>query len=1094
MTPKTFLAFLFLLTLAVPAGWPQGGQGSIVGTVTDDSGAVIPKAKLTATNERTAAERSVEADENGKYAIPNLPASRYTVTGEAVGLGPNELRNVTLTAGQERAVNIILRPATLTQEVSVSAGELVVIDTSSARVGVNVNEREVATLPMNGRQLSQLYLMAPGAQSAGGGSYDNVRFSGRANQQNAIRFDGIEASSIVDASPGNLNGESSTSFRLQSSLENVQEFRVESSNYPAEFGTGTGGQISVVTKSGSNEFHGSLFHYLRNDALDARNFFDRESSSPLRLNQFGGSLGGPIRRERLFFFASYEGLRQRAYQNLIEAVPSVAARRRAVPSISPLMNAYPLGIPTSNPDLDLAQIRAGAPIDENYGSIRFDYRITDSTNLTARYFRDQGELTQPLNVTGNTARTSAVPQNALLNLQTVLNANAVNEIRIGMNGSKTRYNGVAPRVNGLDLSAVSIDFAGTATIAGIGGQGVSGGAARIGGLVRSSSAQNGRGIPYTNYTLTFADQLSWIKGNHSMKFGAEVRPIRMYTDRLGGTTYTFSNVNALLNNTPSQIQILGDVSAPNPLHDGVAGNRFLKQEYYIGFAQDEWRIRPNLTMNYGLRYEYYSVLREDRGLFTFFDMSAGNLNTNPNQPWYQSSKGNFGPRLAFTWSPDRLKGNTVLRVGAGYYFGPGQTEDQVQPIDSDRVTVTQTSNIAFPVNSQAIINSFDRNNLANFAPRAYAPGYRLPEKILSYTASIQQKLPFETVLSVAYVGSQGRNLFLRSWTNVLVEVNMNPATGAGVPVLQFGNGFSQLDYKTSGGTDHYDSLQTTVNRRFHKGLTVGSQWTWAHSLGNTGGSNEAQTAQNPFNFEQDRGNNAFDVRHSFNASVLYELPFGRGKTSRWARMAMADWEIGGIVNARTGLPIDVTLARNDIAYRVNSTGRIVDQPIVSGGRILTTPVINNPWGGAFRGNRRPSVIAGVNPYLTGSGNDKRAFLNPAAFTIPAPGEFGNLGRWALHGPGLAQFDLTLHKKFAIAESKALEFRAEVYNVLNRANFANPVPRLSNALGTGNLQLQPGQPFSSGEAGGGFGLLTSTVTKDVGLGASRQVQLSIRFTF
>ena len=309
----------------------------------------------------------MEADENGHYTIPNLPASRYTVIGEADGLGPNELRNVTLTVGQERAVHIVLRPATLAQEVSVSAGELVVIDTSSARVGVNVNEREVATLPMNGRQLSQLYLMAPGAQSAGGGSYDNVRFSGRANQQNAIRFDGIEASSIVDSSPGNLNGESSTSFRLQSSLENVQEFRVESSNYPAEFGTGTGGQISVVTKSGSNEFHGSLFHYLRNDALDARNFFDRESASPLRLNQFGGSLGGPIRRDKLFFFASYEGLRQRAYQNLIEAVPSVAARRRAVPSISPLMSAYPLGVHCqSRPGL--AQIRAGAPIDENYGA------------------------------------------------------------------------------------------------------------------------------------------------------------------------------------------------------------------------------------------------------------------------------------------------------------------------------------------------------------------------------------------------------------------------------------------------------------------------------------------------------------------------------------------------------------------------------------------------------------------------------------------------------------------------------------------------------------------------------------------------------
>ena len=196
--------------------------------------------------------------------------------------------------------------------MTVSGGDLVVVDMSSARVGANVNEREVATLPLNGRQISQLYLLAPGRLTAGGGSFDNIRFSGRANQQNAIRFDGIEGSSIIDSSPGNLNGESSTGFRLQSSLENVQEFRVESSNYPAEYGTGTAGQISMVTKSGSNELHGSLFEYLRNSALDARNFFDGSDKSPLRLNQFGGSLGGPIVQNKFFFFGSYEGLRQRA--------------------------------------------------------------------------------------------------------------------------------------------------------------------------------------------------------------------------------------------------------------------------------------------------------------------------------------------------------------------------------------------------------------------------------------------------------------------------------------------------------------------------------------------------------------------------------------------------------------------------------------------------------------------------------------------------------------------------------------------------------------------------------------------------------------
>ncbi len=1091
---RTTLAWEIVFFGAVFASvlFGQTDQGRLSGTVMDATGAVIPNVSIVITNERTGTGRSVRTDESGRFTVTNLSPAQYKLVATSEGLAPAEYAQITLTAGQERTLSIVMQLASMATEVNVSGGELVVIDTSSARVGANVNEREVATLPLNGRQLSQLYLLAPGAQTAGGGSFDNIRFSGRANQQNALRFDGVEGSSIIDASPGNLNGESSTGLRLQASLENVQEFRVESSNYPAEFGTGSAGQISVVTKSGTNDLHGAAFEYLRNSSMDARNFFDGAAKSPLRLNQFGGSAGGPIVKNKFFVFSSYEGLRQRGYQNIIEAVPSSAARARAVASIKPLMDAYPSGTATSNPDLDLAQIVAGAPLNEDYGSIRFDYRVNPSYNLTLRYFRDQGELIQPLNVTGNYARTTALGQNAMLSLQQVLRPTVVNETRIGFNGPKTRINGVAPNVNGLDLSSVSIDFTGSTSIVGIGGQGVSGGAARIGGLVRSNSAQNGRAQPYTNYSLTFADALSTVRGSHSFKFGVEVRPVRIYTDRLGATTYTYSSVTALLNNTPSSVQVLGDVSAANPLHNGATGNRYLKQIYYVGYAQDEWKIRPNLSMSYGLRYEFYSPLKEDRNLFTFFDMNTGALDLNPNRDWYHSAKNNWGPRLAFTWSPDKLKGNTVFRVGAGYYYGPGQTEDQVQPIDSDRVTVSKSSGVAFPVNSQEIINSFDLSNFKGFQPRVYASGYTIPERILSYTFSWQQRLPSEIVLAVAYVGSQGRNLFLRSWTNVVTGVSMNPTTGAGTAILQWGDRFAQMDYKTSGGTDHYDSMQTTVNRRFKHGLTVGSQWTWAHSIGNTGGSNEAQTTQNPMNFEQDRGNNAFDVRHSFNASALYEIPLGK-RMGRIGNAVLGGWEIGGIMNARTGLPIDVTIARNDIAYVVDSTGQVVDSPIVSGGQILTTPIVNNPYGGAFRSNRRPSVVAGVSPFLTDP-NDKRVYLNPAAFTIPKPGEFGNLGRWALHGPSLSQFDLTLHKRIPLSERIQTEFRAEIYNLFNRANFSSPVARLSNALGTGTNQLQPGQAYTAAAAGGTFGLMTSTVTRDVGLGASRQIQLSLRLAF
>ncbi|MBI5084108.1 MAG: TonB-dependent receptor [Acidobacteria bacterium] len=1059
----------------------QGDAARLTGTVTDGSGAFIPGAVVTIKNERTGAVREVTSNAQGVFAASSLAPSSYSVSAVSPGMAPTEYVNIHMAVGQERNLAIILAPAQMQQSVTVASGELVVIDTSSARIGANVNEREVANMPLNGRQLSQLYLLAPGAQTAGGGSYDNIRFSGRANQQNAVRFDGIEASSVIDASPGNLNGETSTGFRLQSSLENVQEFRVESSNYPAEYGTGTGGQISVVTKSGSNNFHGSAFEYLRNNALDARNFFD-SNKSPLRLNQFGASLGGPVRRDKAFFFANVESLRQRASINLISTVPSLSARSRAVSSIRPLLDAYPVGQQSSsNPDLDIATLNASTSLDEYFGSIRLDYALSSRFSLSTRYNRDQGAIISPMDVSGSTQRVTAVPQNAMVSLQQVYSGSIINETKFGFNGSKTRINGVAPSVNGIDMSALAVSYTGSVAIPGIGGQGASAGASSLGGLVRSNSSQNGRAQPYTNYTLSFIDNLSVLKGNHTLKFGGEFRPVQLYTDRLGGTTYTFGNIAALIANTPSQIQILGDVSAPNPLHNGIATNRSLRQSYSIFYAQDEWHIRPNITLNYGLRYEYYSVLHEANDLYTLFQVGKG-LTTGP---WYNSSKTNFGPRLGLSWSPTRFNNKTVLRIGGGYFYGPGQTEDQVQPIDSDRVTVTLT-NTPFPVNSQQIIAGVNPNNLTGFSPRAYAPGYTLPEKVLSYTASLQQQLPGGTVLTLAYVGSQGRNLFLRSWTNGIVGVTMNPTTGAASPVLELGSKFGQMDYKTSGGTDHYDSLQTSLQRRFAQGLTLGAQWTYGHSIGNTGGSNEAQTAQNPFDFRVDHGNNAFDVRHSMNATALYELPFAK------AHKYFGGWQVGGVVNARTGLPIDVTIARNDIVYRDTRTGAFVNSPIVAGAQVVTVPVINNPYGGAFRNNRRPDVVPGVNPFLQSA--DRRYFLNPTAFATPAPGQFGNLGRWALHGPGLSQFDLTLQKKFRLTERMNLEFRSELYNLLNRANFANPPARFNNSLGTAAGNLQPGQPYTLSAAGGAFGIANSTVTKDVGLGASRQIQLSLRLNF
>jgi hypothetical protein len=1080
--------------------------GRLSGTVADTSGAVIPGAKIRLKNEKTGAEREAVSSESGVYFIPNLAAASYSMTATFDGMADANFRGIILAAGQARTQNVILQPSAAASEITVSSGELVVIDTSSATVGANVNAREVAEMPINGRQISQLYLLAPGAQVSGGGSYDNIRFSGRANQQNAIRFDGVEGSSIVDASPGNLNGQSSSSFRLQASLETVQEFRVESSNYPAEYGTGTGGQISVVTKSGGNETHGSLFHYLRNDAFDARNFFDGARKSPLRLNQFGGSIGGAIRRDKLFYFGHYEGLRQKANFPLVGQTPSNAIRNlptcgtgqpgRCIDrAVRPLLQAFPRGNAgsTTNPDFELASLDGQADVREDSASLRLDYRPTANDAFYIRGFRDDGRSTSPFDVSGSAFEQKALAQNAVASWQRILSPTLIHEFRFGYNGPKTRTNGVAPVVSGLDLTGATINITGANVLTGIGGQGASAGISIPSGQVRASSATNGRGQPYTNYSLSYIDTLSWIKGNHNIKIGGEFRQVRIYTDRLGGVTYAFSNLDAFLANNAT-INVNGDLSAPSAFNNGATGNRLGKMEMLSLYAQDEFRLTPKLTLNYGLRYEYYTPMREDQNRVVLYNTVTGGLDAPGSRPFYETSKLGFGPRLGLSWSPT-ASGNTVFRLGGGFYYGPGQGEDLIQPIESDRASV-QLTNARYPVDATAALRNFNPNTATGINVRAYAPGYRVPERILSYTASIQQRLLGGAVLQVAYVGSQGRNLFLRTIANRVVGVNMDPVTGRGNVVREFGSRFAEIDYKTSGGTDNYNSMQTTLNRRFSTGLTFGGQWTWAHSIGNSGGSNEANTAHNPFNFAMDRGNNAFDVRHSMNASALYELPFGKGRrfggnSGRMTDAVLGGWQLGGIVNARTGIPIDVRITRPDIVYRDSRNGSIVNSPILVGGAPVTTPIVNVPGGGNSRDVRFPDVVAGVNPFLQTS--DRRFVLNPAAFSTPAPGSFGNLGRGALHGPGLSQFDLTMHKRYRVTERVNSEFRVEVYNVFNRANFANPAARLNNVLGTGTNQLQPGQPYSQASAGA-FGSVLQTVESAVGLGAQRQIQLSLRFNF
>ncbi len=1187
------LLTLFILAVLGTSSFAQQDMAQLGGAVRDKSGAVIPSAKISVRSAALGVDRTGITTAEGIYQIPQLRPSTYTISVSATGFKTATLTDLVLGVGQSRNFDIELEAGQLTESVNIIASdEPASVDTASARLGANVTAREVAELPVNGRNVSQLYILSPGATNSGSGNFNEIRFNGRSNQQNQIKLDGIESSAIWDASPGYLTVQGSQ-FRLQTSLENIQEFRVDSSNYPAEYGTGTGGQITVIGKRGENNYHGSWFHFLRNDAFDAPNFFDAAGEkSKLRLNQFGGSFGGRIVRDKLFFFGSYEGLRQRAGFNIIESTPSnyvrdfvnyfgttdargEAARAQlnitaadataALTRIQNLrtsgaINSFPIGsgaysnVGGLNNSAQLIQGNRVARLNENALSFRMDANFTETLNGYVRYQRTTGDLNSPDGLTGRVLVADQQPDNFVAALNQTYASRFINETKFGINRANSQLSTSFPTVAGsnIDFSKSSFILTG-----GIVQPGVNGGAATgftsPGGLTRQSSAGNGRAQPIRPATYNVVDNLTFLQGNHQIKIGAEYRRVIVKFDQLGGTNYSYGNLRDFALNQNLTASFIGDMSgtggfriATDPITTITRDKEGLhnaQQSYYIGYAQDEWKIRPNFTVNFGMRYEYYSPVKEKDGRAILMDAATGRILPGNGQ-FYQSSKSNWGPRLAFTWAPEALKGKTVIRVGGGLYYGPGQFEDLIQPIESD---VLRTSR-AFAGGLDATVPgavSTVTAPVTGFAPRAYDfNGYRVPERIGQYGMSIQQQLPGNTVLTVAYVGSQGRNLFQRNITNTILPGNATVANGAALPssvgtinvtdtagrviavrqVRQFSvinkaldasgniitsNGavlapFGEVDFKTSGGRDSFNAMQMTINRRFTAGLTLGGHYQWSHSIGTTQGSNEAQTAQDPFNFNGERGNNTFDIRHSMNINALYELPIGQGR--KWdfgsvGNFIVGGWQVGGILNARTGTPLNITISRPDVVIQCTNAaagctaGEVRALPgTISAAAPLPigfTAVINTPGGNNSRSTRRPDRIAGVDPYISvGS----QRFINPAAFTIPKPGTYGNLSRGALYGPNFGQFDLTLQKRFKLTEKVHLEFRTEIYNLFNRNNFANPPVALpSNLPGQ-----QPGQPFTfTGETSnnvGNFGLINGTVSRTVGLGTNRQVQFSGRITF
>jgi hypothetical protein len=1030
----------------------QQTESRIAGRVLDASRAAIPGATVTVTSKQTGAVRTAVTGGEGTYAVTNLGPGTYTVAFELSGFA-SQSREVLLGVGQLESIDVTLGVATLQEAVTVSA-ESSVIDVSSARIGVNVSPEEVDNLPVNGRNFANLMTLATGATSDGNGGWASVRFNGKSNQQNYLNYDGVDGTYVWDASPGYLNSTGSQ-FRLQTSMESVAEFRVNSGLAPAESGLGAGGNITVISKSGTNAFRGSLFEYKRDDALDSASRYDGKKQD-LELDQFGGSLGGPIASNRTFFFGSFEGLRQRIGLSFTEAVPSQEARRRILAgepigsgggqsaartqAVAPLLAGFPESDNvTSNPLLALATLNTSATQKENSLSLRVDHRLSASQSVYLRYlFSDGGVNTPDRTVTPRRVRAKQRPQNVAFNYQSLIGRNVVNELKVGYNKPTTSATAFG-EVAGYD--SVGVSLSGTVTSSSIDARGTTG-IARSGLLIRATSASSTTGSIFNPYSLSFSDALTWTRGGHTFKFGGEFRHLQSDFQFLGSTEITYNSVNDFIDNRPNAVAVALGSPVFSP-----------QQHYLIGYMQDSWRASDRLTLEVGLRYDFYSVVKERNGRARPFFIEENDFSTDPDN-FYDPDKNNVAPRVSAVY---RLDDKTVLRAGFGLFYGPGQFEDRIQPIENAierrRVGASDipANGLAYPVSPAVYLNALSIRGYTHNRPDEYN---------MQYGASVSRELPGAVNVTVGYTGSRGKDMFLRGVANTLdlhTRVRQQPTYG-------------QIDYKTSGCVDGliingqpvsgcgraaYDALQLSATRRFRAGFTGGVQYQYSRNKGTTQGSNEAATAQNTFDYETEYGTNPQDIPHTFNGSLVYLIP-GEG-------LWRGGWRVGGILNARSGVPINVTISR-------------ADNVSVNGQTVTNIP------GGNSRGTQRPDVVPGVDPYL----RDGVRWLNPAAFTTPQPGTFGNLGRNALRGPEFVQLDMMFSKDFQFAQRQSFQLRVELFNLANRLNFENPAASLP---GNG----APGAPFSDAQAGT-FGYMLGPLNRTVGLGTARQTQISLRYSF
>ena len=819
---KRLLSGFVLVSLSCLPALAQVDHASLNGTVIDVSGALVQGAKIETVSSATGLRRQTVTGPAGTYEVPELPIGLYTVTVTKDGFRPVEFQKVELAVGQPRTIDANLTPGGTSEKIEVVA-EVETLNRTSAEVGGLVEAAQIKEIPISGRNWGSLMLLAPGAINYGDGAQRAIQFNGHSLDDSNFVFDGIDTSGVQEQTQ-------KADARLNIALDAIAEFRVSTSNYTAEVGAAGGAQVSVVSKSGSNDYHGSAFYALRNEHLDARSPFDPSTLPSFTLNQFGASFGGAIVKDKAFFYVNYEGLRQSLGETFINFVPNAAFRSQVLatsPALAPIINAYPKGTVPIDSVTDQVTDVATDTVREDAGMARFDYRFNDTNTMYARYNIDNAYIDTPLDALGDHNVIPHIPTNFVLQYLHIFSPTTTDEAKFGIN--RANYHNWGYGTSPASLSVSPFDG------------------------VSSTSLDTEVGT-----TFNYINNLSIVRGRHTFKTGVEIRRIRLNNsgNTLTTQSISFASANDFVNNVGSSASYL--------VGEGVVGNR---RTFAMGYVQDDFKVTPELTLNLGLRYEYYSVAHEILDRSAVVDIAACGGFCPKGTPYYDPNPYDFGPRVGLAWAPRIFHGNTTIRTGFGIYYGGNQNDDFSDPAESAvprySWTSSDTPTLSWP------LTPFINPANALFSPKAIFR-HRKDLSYNNYDFMVQREVGHGFVAQVGYVGAEGHHLFDKYTVNLI-----NPATGKRTL-----SAFSSFGMKSNDGNNNFNALQASLQRRFAHGLLFQANYMWSHGITDASdGSGTSVGFQDMGCRACDRSSSDIDVRQNLVTNGVWELPFGAGSNT-----------------------------------------------------------------------------------------------------------------------------------------------------------------------------------------------------------------------